>query len=391
MRVMLFSILLILIFLTAPAGVLVLCRKVKWLGKVGPVLLLYITGLIIGNSGMVTGLELPEMTAGIQDVLSSAMVPLAIPMMLLGCRFRRSETRSQLLALVTGLAAVVISVAAGYLIFAPAINGGMDGVDDAAVVGGMLTGVYTGGTINLASLKTMLAASDETYLLLNGYDMVISFLYLMFLVAAGIRLFRRFLPNETSHCDDVKEDANINPYKGLGSKKGLAALAALLGYTAVVCGLAFCITLLFPAAPFMTIFILSLTTFSIAASFIPALRNLPYSYDIGMYCIYIFSIVVASMADFETIGLAGGAGLLGYLSLVIFGSLLLQVILALIFRIDSDTMVISSVAFICSPPFVPMIAAAMHNRRVLAAGLAIGIVGYATGNYLGYMVFCLLS
>ena len=382
------SILLVLVFLLAPAAVLWACRKVKLLGKLGPVLILYLIGIIIGNIGLVPGLSLPSGTAKIQDLLSSAMVPVAIPLMLLGCSFRRSETRSQLLALITGLLAVVAAVAAGYLIFHKGIDAA--GGTSAAAVGGMLTGVYTGGTINLASLKTMLGVPDETYLLLNGYDMVVSFLYLMVLISFGIKALRRFLPNETLHNDVVSADAGENPYKGLASRRGLLTLAKLVGVVAVVCGLSYGVTLLLPKVPFMTVFILALTTFSIAASFIPQVRALPYAYDVGMYCIYVFSIVVASMADFRNLDLSGGLGMLGYLCFVIFGSLVLQILLAKVFRIDSDTVVVSSVAFICSPPFVPMIAAAMRNRRVLVAGLSIGVVGYAVGNYLGFLIARLL-
>ncbi len=388
---MVYTIIIVLVFLLAPAGVLALCRKFKWLGKIGPVLVLYVLGIIIGNIGLIPGVSLPGQMAGVQDILSSAMVPIATPLMLLGCTFKRSETRSQLLALITGVTAVVISVAVGYLVFADAIDSSRMAGDSAAKIGGMLTGVYTGGTINLAALKTMLGVSDETYLLLNGYDMVISFVYLMFLVAFGIRMFRGFLRNETSHNDTVDGAEQANPYKGLGTRKGLGALLRLIGITVLVCGLAYATTLLFPKAPFMTIFILALTTLSIAASFIPKLRTLPYSYDVGMYCIYVFSIVVASMANLGNLDFSGGVGLLGYLTLVIFGSLVLQVLFAWIFRIDSDTMVVSSVAFVCSPPFVPMIAAAMRNKRVLAAGLAIGIVGYAAGNYLGYIIYRVLT
>lgn len=388
---MIWNIVLTAFFLLAPAGVLRLCRRVRFIGKIGPVLVLYLLGILIGNMGLVPGLSLPSGTAGIQDILSSAMVPIAIPLMLLGCTFRRSETRSQVLALFTGLLAVILAVTAGYLIFAKTIDAGAHGADTAANIGGMLTGVYTGGTINLASLKSMLGVSEETYLLLNGYDMVISFLYLMFLVAVGIKLFRKFLPNETDHTSQVDAVQDANPYKGLGTRSGLVTLAKLIGIVAVICGAAYGVTLLLPKAPFMTVFILSLTTFGIAASFIPKVRALPYAYDVGMYCIYVFCIVVASMADFSKLDFAGGMGVLGYLTLVIFGSLLLQILFAKLFRIDSDTMVISSVTFICSPPFVPMIAAAMKNRNVIVAGLSIGIIGYAVGNYLGFLMSSLLN
>lgn len=385
------NVLLILFSLLAPAAVLWLCRRYSWIGKIGPVLMLYIIGIVVGNIGLIPGLSLPSGTARIQDLLSSAMVPVAIPLMLFGCTFSRSETRSQLLALLTGIVAVVAAVICGYLAFGPMIDAGASANDSAANVGGLLTAVYTGGTINLASLKTMLGVSEETYLLLNGYDMVISFLFLTFLLAAGIKLSRLFLPNETSHDEDVATEGEKNPYSGLFTKVGLATLGKLLLVTALICGLSYLVTLLLPKIPFMTVFILSLTTLSIAASFVKPVRALKYSYDVGMYCIYVFCIVVASMADLKNLSLSSGAWMLAYLTLVIFGSLLLQVFFAKVFRIDSDTMVISSVAFICSPPFVPMIAAAMRNRKVLVSGLSIGIVGYAVGNYLGFALSRLLE
>ncbi len=386
------SIVLILIFLLAPAGVLYLCNNVKFIGKMGPVLTLYLIGAFIGNIGVIPGVSLPESAFNIQHALSSVAVPLAIPLMLLGCTFKRGETGGHFLALVTGLVGVMIAVFAGFFIFRHSMeNGALGNGDTPAKIGGMLAGVYTGGTINLASLKTMLAVSDETYLLLNGYDMLVGFFYLVFLVSVGIKVIRFLLGNKEAHNDRIEAQVEENPYKGLGTWHGLGVLLVLILLSAGLCAVSYGISMLFPNAQQMTMFILSLTTFSIAASFITKLRTLPYSYDIGMYCIYIFSIVVASMADAKSLNLIGGLGLMAYLAFVVVVSMAVQVTLSRILHINSDVMIISSVACLCSPPFVPMVAAAMKNRSVLAAGLAIGIVGYAVGNYLGYMIFKILS
>lgn len=370
-------------FCLIPAGVLWLCARIGILGKIGPVLILYLIGLIIGNTGI-----MPAELKDVQEIMSNAMVPLAIPLMLFGCTFRKSETRSQLLAMLTGIVAVVASVTVGYLIFG-------DRIEDGAKVGGMLTGVYTGGTINLAALKAMLGVSNETYILLNSYDMVVSFLYLTFLLAIGIRLFRKILPCSTGNIPgheigDTGCGSGNGSYTGLFTRPGLKDAGTGLGITLAVCAVSGGIALLLPESAFMVVFILTLTTLGIACSFNRKIRNLRYSYDIGMYCIYIFCIAVASMADLSRLNLAGGLNLLGYLLVAVFGSLAIQAILARIFRIDSDTMVIASVAFINSPPFVPMMAAAMKNRTVLVSGLSIGIIGYAIGNYLGYMISRLL-
>lgn len=380
-------IILICGFCLIPAGVLWLCRKISMLGKIGPVLVLYLLGIIIGNIGLMPG-ELPA----VQEILSNAMVPLAIPLMLFGCSFKLAGTRSQLLALVTGMVSVASAVIIGFLLFG-------DHIAEGAKIGGMLTGVYTGGTINLAALKTMLGVDEETYLLINSYDILVSFLYLSFLLAIGIRLFRKFLPVETGRYS--KEDADAiqqeidkteaNPYKGLFTRQGMAQAAKLLGLTLIIVGVSAGVALALPDGMFMTIFILSLTTLGIACSFIRKVREMKYSYDIGMYFIYIFCIVVASMADLSKLDFSGGLYLMGYLLVAVFGSLLLQVIFAKIFRIDSDMMVIASVTYINSPPFVPMMAAAMKNKDVLIPGLTIGVLGYAVGNYLGFLMSQLLS
>lgn len=380
-------IILIAGFCLIPAGVLWLCRRFSWLGKIGPILILYMIGIIIGNTGLMKN-ELPL----VQEILSNAMVPLAIPLMLFGCTFKLGGARSQILALVTGLISVTIAVIAGYLIFGKNLPEG-------AKIGGMLTGVYTGGTINLAALKTMLGVSDETYILINSYDILVSFLYLSFLLTVGIKLFRKFLPNTSTTFTEQDEAAIRNemnkeekrPHRGFLTRVGVAYIGKLLGITILIVGISAGVALLLPESMFMTIFILLLTTLGIGCSFIKKIHNMKYSYDIGMYFIYIFCLTVASMADMSKLELAGGLGLMGYLLIAVFGSLLLQVIFAKILRIDSDMMVIASVTYINSPPFVPMMAAAMKNKDVLIPGLTIGVLGYAAGNYLGFIMSQLLG
>ena len=75
-------IILVVGFCVIPAVVLRLCQRFSLLGKIGPVLLLYGLGIIIGNIGL-----MPEQMPAVQELLSNAMVPLAIPLMLFGCTF----------------------------------------------------------------------------------------------------------------------------------------------------------------------------------------------------------------------------------------------------------------------------------------------------------------
>ena len=192
----------------------------------------------------------------------------------------------------------------------------------------------------------------------------------------------------------IEKDRQNNPYKGMWSKEGILELLKLLGVTLVVVGLsagvAVGLSKLIPGT-FMMWFILAATTFSIAASFIKPVRKIKYSYEAGMYLIYIFSIVVASMANVRAMDFSGALYIVGFLLFMEVVSLTLQLLTAKVFKVDADTAVIASVTYINSPPFVPMIAASMNNKRVLAPGLAIGVIGYAVGNYLGVLICNILG
>ena len=184
-------ILLALFYCLCPALVLWLCRRYKWIGKIGPILMLYFIGAILANIGILP-VEGPaaESLLKMQNLFTNAMIPLAIPLMLFTFTYRKSETRDQLIAMITGLLAVVISVVAGYPIFGSHIP-------DGPRVAGMYTACLTGGTVNMAAVSKSLGSPDSQYALLNTYDMIVSFTYLVFIMAFGIRIARRFLPVKT--------------------------------------------------------------------------------------------------------------------------------------------------------------------------------------------------
>lgn len=395
-------ILLVLLFTLSPAAVLWLCRRYPWLDKIGPIVILYFLGAFIGNLPLM-GIHLfPQEMPKVQELLNNIMVPLAIPMMLFITVFRKSDTKQQFLSMIFGLIAVVIALVLGFLIFGEHITSQEDPLLGAKI-GGMLTGSYTGGTVNMASIQKMLGVPEETFVLANTFDMIVCFSYLMFLVAIGIKLFRKCLKSDhkTGSAEDEKLLAEEvarqkeNPYKGIFTKEGLLSASASLGTTILIFGISAGTALLMDkwieSDIFMLVLILMLTTLGISCSFIKPIRNLKYSFDIGMYFIYIFSIVIASMADLTKIDFSGSLNILGYIIFVVFFSLMVHILLARIFKLDSDTVVITSVTYINSPPLVPIIAAAMKNRNVLVPGLTIGIFGYAIGNYLGVLIFNLLS
>lgn len=376
-----------LFFCVAPAGVIWACRRYKVLGKIGPIMVLYAIGMVIGNLPF-----LPEGIKSLQDMIPNVMIPLAIPMMLFGCHFSSREAGLQLKLVVSGFLSVCIAVVIGYLLFGCH-------VEEGAEVGGIISGMYTGGTLNAAALQAIFKIDSERFILVNSYDIIISFLYFVFLFSIGIRLFRRMYGEQdkvlsAENKAEIEEQIRLaeqNPYLRLWSRKGALQLGKMLLYTLAIVAVSAGVALLMPDGWFMVVFILLLTTLSVACSFIPKVRALDLSYDVGMYLIYIFSITIASMADFSNLDLAGGANQLAFMSVAVFISLFIHSLFCRLMRVDADSMMISSVAFINSPPFVPMASAAMQNKRALVTGLGVGIVGYAIGNHFGVLMAELLS
>lgn len=376
------------IFCLAPAGVIWLCRRFPLLDNIGPIMILYALGMVIGN----LPLDIPGM-ATVQEIATSATIPLAIPMMLFSCRFTRRDASTQLKVVVSGFLSVALAVVAGYLLCGKHIAEGDK-------IGGIMSGMYTGGMLNAAALQAIFKVEEQRYIVMCSYDIIISFLYLIFLVAVGYKIFRRLYgergtkeltDSEKEELDRQLAEAKRNPYAGLWSRDGMKELGKIVGFTAIVVGLSAASTLPFRDEWFMVIFILVLSTLGVVASFLRPVQRLERSFDIGMYLIYIFSIAMASMADFSDLKLADGLNQIMFLTITVFGSLALHALFCRLMRVDADSMTVSSVSFINSPPFVPMMVAVLKNKSTLIVGLGAGIVGYALGNHFGVLMASLLE
>jgi uncharacterized membrane protein len=402
-----------------PLVILFLCYKYPFINKLGPVILAYLFGLILGNSGILpsmgsylndflitnpkAGINDIELLLGqklltendllafriykLKDTLTSITILLAIPLMLFSANIRDwgQLAGKTFVSMIIGLFSVVTMIVLGFFIFRES------GINDLWKLSGLLVGVYTGGTPNLASLKLMLDVDAETYILTHTYDLIVGVFYLSFLLTIGKKIFLRFLPAfpasliENKIIETDQKESFWIPFHA----KYFKPLLKSFGVALVILLLAGGLAILVPESLLMVVIILTITTLAILASLIPAINRIRFTFESGMYLILIFSLVVASMADVRNFaGLT--PGLLGYISLAVFGSLGLHFLLSKLFKVDAHTTMITSVAFICSPPFVPVIAGALGNKQIVVSGISVGIIGYALGNYLGFLIANLL-
>lgn len=378
------NVLLALFFIVVPAIVMWVCEHIKLVRQMGPVMVCYIIGILLGNSGI-----LPEGAKAVQDALCELTVPLAIPMMLFSCNFKKYSAKGSLIAAAVGIVSVVITVVAGFYIFAPHLG------EQAPAIAGSLVGTFTGGTPNLVALQKMLQLPKETYLIITTFDITICFIYLVFLMSVGIKIARRLLGRGKVSDDTVDVKGVVtNPYRAFFNRQAAIQLLKIVAATVVVVGVSLGVAYfakLYDEGSFMLVLFLTLTTLSLALASWKEVKSWDKSYDAGMYLVYIFSVAIASCADLSTLNFEGGLYLFLYQLFGVVVSLILTLALGKLCRMDGDTAIITSNTMINSPVLVPMIAASMKNRDIVVVGISIGLVGYAVGNYLGYLLFVLLG
>src|SRR5664279_3656649 len=107
------KIILILFYFLAPALILYACHKSNAINKIGSIIIAYALGLIIGNLRI-----LPSYTSEVNDIVNTATIPLAIPLLLFGTNFKSwlHLAGKTLVSLLLGIVSVVIVVIAGYFL-----------------------------------------------------------------------------------------------------------------------------------------------------------------------------------------------------------------------------------------------------------------------------------
>lgn len=380
---------LILLYLFAiPLLVMLAAKRWPVIEKISPMVILYVIGLTVGNVGIVG-----EGARKLCTDVSNVAVLLSIPLMLLGCDFRAWSAKAALKAFLVGLGSILAVTLGGFFLFhGQAVDAGLSHADFARVSAAM-TGIYTGGIPNFAPVAKAVNLPENLFLLVSGYDLVVTSLYLLFIVFLGGRLVRWLFPASVPS-PTPEEGADLPSAETVSAKpfwRRLANRAAGIGVAAVIVAVSYALSLVIPIDNSTAVIVLLLTTFSIALSFWRPLKRVENTFDTGLYFVYVFCLAVATMVSVRDLEFSRYLFILWYIAFAVFGSLALQLLFAKLLKLDGDLTLAASISLINSPPFVPMVAAVLKNNAVILPGIAIGLLGYAVGNYLGIGIFMLLT
>ncbi len=378
------TIFIILFCVLSPLFILWLTYKSSLLNKVGSIIVAYIIACTLGLLGVFPD---TDEVHGVQTTIASATVPFAIPLMLFSADIKSWAKLAPdfIKSLIFGILGCAIAIVVGFVLY-----GQSDRVMFANI-GGMLTGLYTGGNANLASLKVALGVDESVFVLVSAYSVVLSAVYLFFVIIFGKKVLGLFMPDFAS--DKDAEDAELGKlsvenhenelFLGLFRRDNLRDLGLSLLLSVVIIAVGAGVAMLFPKDMFQSVFILGISLLSVLASMNKKIRSLKRTFEAGTFFILIFSVAVASQVSLSTLKDIN-PDIFMFTTVATLGALFFHVLLSAIFRVDTDTTLTTSISLICSPPFAPVMGGALHNKAVIGPGIAVGLFGYAAGTYIGF-------
>lgn len=340
-------------------------RKGRFPSWISSIIACYLVGIWVSN------LRLWEVDNKLMEQVAGASMLLGLPLLLFAVRIKESLRYAGSMLLAFGLcclSGLVCTAVVGYLMTGQ--------LPDAWKIAGMLVGLYTGGTPNVQAIGLALEAPAEYMVLVQAADVLLGGSYLLGLVTFLPAVYSWFFRPSDSAMEEGQTNDLISR---IAFKKQLPQLLAGVLVTAASVGLCFLIT---GGISDLTALILLLTSVSLLVAGSGLADKLGNTYPLGEYFILIFCVALGLMADFRELA-ANGMDLLYFSALALISTTLLHLILCKLFNVDRDTVILSYVAGFYGPVFVVQVAAAIRNHRLLAAGIAVSLLGFGIGNYLG--------
>ena len=338
--------------------------------KVSAAVIALIVGAIFSNIGL-----LPH-TSHIYGVVVGYFVPFAVVLLLLKANIR------QVFSLTRGLAFVFLICTLGTAL------GGIAGFlllplgPEAYKLLGVFIATYTGGSMNFVAVSQALELNDPGLLSASVASEAIvgtGYLILLAMMATSTWFMQRF-PAKTDFCvpasfkrtDDVDQTNDNNVPIGI---------AIVMILASGICWFSSFVAQYFSMARFSLLFI---TLFAVVTAnlFPRQLKAVHGDFEIGMFLMYVFFVVVGAGADISVL-FTFGPVLMIYAAIICFIHVSIVITAGKLFRFNYAELITASNACILGP--APAAALAAHNKwhSLVTPGLLCGILGYVIANFIG--------
>ncbi|PTM09175.1 MAG: hypothetical protein DA407_06385 [Bacteroidetes bacterium] len=283
---------------------------------------------------------------------------------------------------VIGSLATTLGILISWYILSPESVLGEDG----KVIAGMLTGTYTGGSVNFnaVALEYDFQENGVLYAGTIAVDNVVTTLWIIATLAFPVVL-RRFWKdkanlksNTNSEKEAHPEDENID----LISLMWLLFLGVASFYVSDL------FSELLPQIPS----ILILSTIGIVLAQTKFVANLKGSHNLGLYLVFIFLAVIGAYCELSAVAELKEVGitLLLFAGLAVFLHGVIVILLGGLLYRDWEMIAIVSQANVGGGTTAIALAESFNRKELVLPAILVGTLGTALGSYLGFLVVYLL-
>lgn len=367
------------------AVALVLEARVRVFTALGSALVAILLGMVLSNTGVIPG------TSPAYDFLAGPAVSAGIVLILLTVDIRSvAKAGPRMLAAFTiGGIGSALGASAAALLLADAIG------EETWKLAGQYAATYTGGGVNFAAVGAALDTSGELFAAGIAADVTMTAIWMMTCLTVPV-VFAAWGgsdsgPEQPKPDADVDSDAptEASLTESLYSSIQAVRLHDLGVLSVIVLGTLWASNALGSVlAPIPAV--LFLTTIALVCAQVPAVRSLQGAGVIGNYLVLIFLASNGAMSVLANILVIG-------LPIMYFAALTVGIHGVVIFVVgrlaglDLKTLAVASQANVGGPASAMALATARGYTDRVLPGVAVGLLGYAAGNYLGFAVANLLQ
>ena len=346
-------------------------ERFSWVRSLGAALVVILIGMALSNGGVLPGVS------PIYDFLQSTGVSVGIVLILLAVDVSSivQAGPSMLAAFGLGALGTALGAAVSGLVLYRTIG------EETWKLSGQFTGTYSGGGMNFAALGQAFGTSPNLFTAAIAADVILTAMWMAACLAVPVALGRQ---RQTAPAPEPAAGKPLTLERSLYSSGhplplvDTAALAALGVGTVWVAGL------LGAAVPMLPE-VLWLTSLALVAGQIPAVKRLTGAAMLGNYLVLLFLASNGAQSVVGNIVRVGPAVFyFASLTVVIHGLVIFG--LGYLAKLDLGTLAIASQANVGGAASAMALASARGYLDRLLPGVAVGLLGYAVGNYLGFAV-----
>lgn len=367
------GVLCLMVILSVYAG------KTKWGGKVGAALLVILFTAVLANLKLIPS---ASNSIPLYDGIFSYLAPISIFYLLLGVNLnsiKKAGAPMIILFLIGSLATVLGILAAWYLLSPQDVLG-----DDGTIIAGMLTGTYTGGSVNFNAIALEYDFQERGVLYAGtiAVDNVVTTVWIIFTLAFPALLRKFWKDKKIEQSVRKKSEEEHDEGMTLHSLMWLAFLGIGCFYISDL------VKEVLPGVPF----ILTLSTLGILLAQNKFVAKLKGSHALGLYLVFLFLAVIGAYCEISAVIELKEVGftLLLFTSVaVLFHGLLILLLGSLAYR-DWEMISIVSQANVGGGTTAIALAESFERKELVLPAILVGTLGNALGTYLGFLVIGIL-